>query len=177
MHPFLEKTERFVDKLIPYLIVALFFVVIVDVFFKETADKYHTLIYVVDLVVISFFVVDLAFKYNRVREIPRFLKLYWLDILAVFPFFIALRLFEELLLISEQSSLTLRNLFHAGVVVEEEVVRGSEFAKAARTSELIAKEGRLAFITKWFRPLRRLPRFFKAFSFYEHPEQRKTQYH
>lgn len=177
MKPFLAKTEFFVDKSIPYLIILLVVVVVIDIFFKTTAHNYHTELYVIDSVIIGFFVVDLIFKYNRVRDIPKFLKLYWLDILAVFPFLMMLRVFEEILLISEGSVTTLRNMFHAGLVLEEEVTAETKLTRIAKSSELIAKEGRISLFAKWFKPLRRMPRLLKAVSFYEHPRHRKTLYH
>lgn len=174
---FMRDVEVFVDKAIPYLIIVLFFIVILDVFYKDIAEHYHSTIVTADLIIISFFVADLAFKYNRVRNIPKFLRTYWIDLLAVFPFFLLLRLFEEVLLISERSALTLRNLFHAGIVLEEEVLLGEEAARIARTSEVIAKEGRVVAFSEKLGFLRRVPRLFKAFSFYEHPKQKKTLYH
>lgn len=136
MSKFSERLGWFVDKAIPYLIVVLFVIVIVDVFFTEQAKKYEIVIYVLDIIIITFFVIDLIFKYQRVRNIPRFLRLYWIDIIAVFPFFIVLRLFEEILLLSESSISTLRNLFHTGLILEEEVLAGEETIK---TAEMIAK--------------------------------------
>ncbi len=173
----LEKTEHFVDKAIPYLILVLFFIVIIDIFFRTVAETYHSVLFAFDSVIITFFVVDLAFKYNRVRNVPRFLRLYWLDILAVLPFLLLLRVFEEVLLISERSVSALRNLFHVGVVIEEEILAGQEAERLAKTSEVLAKEGRVGLISKWFQPLRRLPRLLKAISFFEHPSKRKILYH
>ena len=174
MGKFSEKLERFVDKAIPYLIIILLGIVIVDVFYHEVSLRYAKTIFILDAIIITIFVIDLIFKYQRVRNIPRFVRLYWIDILAVFPFFLLLRLFEEILLLSESSISALRNLFHAGLIFEEQVIVGEE---AARTAELLAKEGRVSLVVRWFRPLRRLPRLFKAFSFYEHPEHKKTLYH
>ena len=177
MTAFLEKLERFVDRVIPYLIVLLIGVVIIDVFFHDTSITYATPLFILDSVIVGFFVVDLIFKYRRVRNIPRFLRLYWLDIMAVLPFFLILRLFEEVLLLSETSTSVLRNLFHTGLILEEEAAAGSEASKIAKTSEILAKEGRLALLSDVLKPLRRIPRFLKAFSFYEHPKKKKTLYH
>ncbi|MBN2421519.1 hypothetical protein JXB27_04540 [Candidatus Woesearchaeota archaeon] len=174
---FWEKVEHFVDRAIPYLIIVLFFIVILDVFYKEIAEHYHNVLFTADSIIISFFVADLTFKYNRVRDISRFVRTYWIDIAAVFPFFLLLRLFEEILLISERSALTLRNLFHAGIVLEEGVVASEQAARIARTSEVLAKEGRLVVFSERLAFLRRVPRLLKAFSFYEHPSQKKTLYH
>ncbi len=177
MKPLFEKVQKIVDKAIPYLLVILISIVIIDVFYHETAMKYQTIIDVLDGIIIVFFIIDLIFKYIRVKNIPRFLRLYWLDILAVFPFFLLLRLFEEVLLVSERSAITLRNLFHAGLVLEEDVLVAEEAQKIARTSELLAKEGRIGLLSRFFKPLERTPRLFKAISFYEHPSKKKTEYH
>jgi len=170
----LDKIEVFVDKTIPYLIIVLLGIVIIDVFYHELSIRYANSLFTADSVIISFFAVDLIFKYQRVKNIPRFLRLYWIDIIAVFPFFLLLRLFEEILLLSERSITTLRSMFHAGLIFEEEVLVGGE---AARTLEIVAKESRLSKFTPWLKPLRRLPRLMKAFSFFEHPKQKKTLYH
>lgn len=167
-----EKPAKFVDKILPYLILVLLIIVVIDIFFQPIAIKYTVAILVIDVIIVAFFVADLVFKYLRVRNIPRFLRLYWLDILAVLPFFLLLRLFEELLLITEQSALTLRNLFHAGVILEEEAA----VQEAAQAAELLSKEGRIALLLERFAPLRRMPRLLKALSFYEHPSQKKTKY-
>ncbi|HME87318.1 MAG TPA: hypothetical protein VKE88_02805 [Candidatus Nanoarchaeia archaeon] len=174
MYKILEKIERFVDRIIPYLIILLLGILVIDIFYQETAEHYHTQIYAADVVIITFFFIDLAFKYNRVRDIPLFLRRYWLDILAVFPFFLFLRLFEEALLISERSALTLRNLLHAGLIVEEDLAAAQ---RAARASEVLAKEGRVVLFLEKIAPLRRMPRLFKAISFFEHPNKKKTLLH
>ena len=173
----LKKIELFVDKAIPYLLILLVGIVVIDIFFQEISQKYSTSILIIDSIVITFFAADLIFKYRRVRDIPRFLKLYWIDILAVLPFFLVLRLFEEVLLISENSISALRNIFHAGLILEEEVAVGGEAARVLRTSELIAKEGRVALAAEKLGYLERAPRLLKAFSFFEHPAHKKTLYH
>jgi hypothetical protein len=171
---FLSEAELFVDKIIPYLILVLFVIIILDVFFRDIANAYQTTIFVIDTAIVFIFLLDIIFKYRRVHNIPRFLRKYWLDVLAIFPFFLLMRMFEEFLLLSERSALTLRNLFHAGIVLEEEAIVGTE---AAKTAELIAQEGRIATFSERLAFLRRVPRLFKAFSFYEHPKQKKTLYH
>ena len=170
MNRSLEKIEVFVDKVIPYLIILLLGILIIDLFYQDTAEKYHTPLYAADIIIIGFFILDLAFKYNRVRDVPLFVRKYWLDILAVFPFFLLLRVFEESLLISERSALTLRNLLHAGLIVEEDI---SSAEKAAKVSEILAKEGRVALFAEKLAPLRRMPRLLKAFDFFEKPKKKR----
>lgn len=173
----LDRIELIVDKVIPYLIIVLLGVIITDVFFHDTSLKYASEFFWTDSIIIGVFVVDLIFKYRRVRSIPRFLRLYWLDILAVFPFFLILRVFEEALIVSETSVSALRNLFHAGLVLEEGASSAGDVAKVATASEVLAESGRLSLLSEILKPLDRIPRFLKAISFYEHPNQEKTLYH
>ena len=77
------------------MLVLLLGVIIVEFFFKDLAYHYHTLILIADYIVIATFVADLAFKYMRTRDIPTWARKYWLDILAVFPFFLLERFFED----------------------------------------------------------------------------------
>ena len=200
MNKILEKIELFVDRSIPYLIAVLIVIVMVDLFNKELAEAYHLQITIADYTIVGFFVVDLIFKYNRVRDIPKFIKMYWLDILAVFPFILALRLFTEPLLIYEEIVNAVKKFFHIGIVVEEvattttktasEIARIAEAERlakstelivqeerAAKAAELISKESRFARLEKLIRPVARVPRLFKAISFYEHPGKKKTLYH
>jgi hypothetical protein len=174
MNEFFKKVEHFVDKSIPYLLILLLVIVFVDIFYTDIAHKYEATILTIDIIIVCFFVVDLIFKYLRVQNIPKFLRTYWLDILAIFPFFLLLRVFEEVLLVSEASAATVRNLFHAGLVLEEDVLVTE---KVVKTSELIAKEGRVAVFLRSFAKLQRMPRLLKALSYFEHPKHRKTLYH
>ncbi len=169
----LEEVEYYIDRVIPYLIILIFGVIITDIFFKNVAQKYTTPLLVLDWVIVGVFVADLVFKYMRVRNIPRFLRLYWLDILAVFPFFLLLSVFEEFLLISESASLTLRNIFHAGLVLQEQAIGG---AGIAQSSELLVEEGsRFGELLDKISVFKRVPRLAKAFDFYEHPKKNKKK--
>jgi hypothetical protein len=207
MNKYLEKMELFVDKTIPYLLVLLVVLLLIEFFNIELAESYHTQIVFADYVIITFFVIDLIFKYNRVRDIPKFIKRYWLDILAVLPYVLILRLFTEPLLIYEQFVSGFNKLFHIGVVLEQTAVAKTveELAKIAeaerlakisetekitrafesiareeslaKTTELITKESRFTRLGRFIRPIARVPRLFKAISFYEHPRKKKTLYH
>ena len=69
-----HKLEHLVDKLIPYALLALLIVIIITFFFKDLAHTYEHQIEIVDIIVISLFVVDLGFKYIRVRKIKPFIQ-------------------------------------------------------------------------------------------------------
>jgi hypothetical protein len=174
--------EHLVDKLIPYLLIILLNIIIMELFFHEAAEKYHLLIVVADSFIITVFVADLIFKYLGVRDIPTFLKRYWIDILAVFPFFLLFRVFETLGLISESAETisATQKILHEGVEVEKEgaklVKEGAEIekevARGIQEAERMTKATRAQRITRFIRPLSRAPRFAKAMHFYEMPRRR-----
>ncbi len=161
MKKWLHKIEMLVDKAILPTIAVLLVIIVLELFFRETAEHYHTVISIADYIIIGIFVLDLVFKYLRVRQIPLFIRTYWLDILAVFPFILLFRVFEGVygLFAAAESLQTFGNLqsvFHEGLEVEKEVVKiaeevskvGKETAKIGETVKLgeaakIGKEGEL----------------------------------
>ena len=124
MKKWMHKIEVIVDKLIPYMLVILLIIIVLDLGFHEIAEHYHSYILIADYLVIGIFVLDLTFKYIRIRKIPLFLKTCWLDIIAVFPFFLVFRAFEGILgLFSKTFSegfSTAQSILHEGVEIEKE---------------------------------------------------------
>ncbi len=166
MHILLKKLEYFTDRIIPYLLVLLAAVLILEFFFKEAAQKYYSLISIADMIIIFFFALDLAYKFNRVRKLKLFLKKYWLDIIAVFPFFLVFRLAEEIFVLFRLSPelSESQKFFHIGL--ETEKLAKEEIA--LREIAELQKETRLA-RTQMFARYFRLPRLIKIFPFYEKP--------
>lgn len=172
MHPLFKKLEHFTDRVIPYLLSLLAIILIIEFFFKDVAFAYHNFITTADLIIILFFSVDLAFKFNRVRKIKLFLKKYWLDIIAVFPFFLIFRLVEEVFFLFRLSpELTEgQKFFHIGLETEklakeEKVLR--ELAELQKETELTR--------TRLFARFFRLPRLVKVFPFYEKPIKKEIK--
>ena len=97
MKIWLHKIEVIVDRSIPYNIIVLLFLIIGELFFYEQVQPYIKWINLTDNFVVGVFVIDLIFKYIRIRNIPKFFRKCWMDIIAVFPFFLLFRLFEEML--------------------------------------------------------------------------------
>ena len=91
MKPWLHKIEVIVDKLIPYLLIVLLFLIIGEIFYAEQVEPYSLFVSFVDNIVIVVFAFDLIFKYIRTKHFPEFLKKYWLEIIAVFPAFLFVR--------------------------------------------------------------------------------------
>ena len=97
--------EDLVDKSIPYLVALLLVVIIIEFGFPAYAEEHRALVDAADWFVIGMFTLDLVFKFNRIRDIPEFVKRYWLDILAVFPFYLMFRLVDEAIFITGASEL------------------------------------------------------------------------
>ncbi len=123
MNKWLKELEVIIDKIIPYLVLILLAIIIIDLFYTHTAEKYKFQIGLIDGFIILAFIIDLGFKYNRVRNIPNFVKKYWLEILAVFPFYLIFRLLETTVGFLELSGFIKQgqNIFHSGIEVEKEV--------------------------------------------------------
>ena len=173
MKKWFHKIEVLVDKSIPYMLVLLLGIIVVDLGFHEFAEHYHNYILFGDGLVIFIFVLDLIFKYNRIREIKNFLRSCWLDIIAVFPFFLFFRLLEGFagwfkLSIGEGFS-TAQSILHEGVELEK------EGAKLLEGVEKGAKTGRTTRFARFIRPIFRAPRFAKAIPFFKAPEKKKVK--
>ena len=131
------------------------------------------------------FVLDLIFKFNRVRKIKIFLKKYWLDILAVFPFFLLFRAVEELALLFrfEKELAEGQKIVHSGLevqkIINEEVIL-KELKSLEGGQKVISEIGestkfaRTEFIVRFLRPLQRIPRLFKIYPVYEKPIKKEV---
>ena len=172
MHPLLKKLEHLTDRIIPYLLALLAVVLIVEFFFKDIAFAYHNFITTADMIIVLFFSVDLAFKFNRVRKVKLFLKKYWLDIIAVFPFFLLFRLVEEIFFLFRLSPEISegQKFFHIGLETE----KLAKEERALRELAELQKETRLT-RTRLFARFFRLPRFVKIFPFYEKPIKKEIK--
>jgi len=80
-----------------------------------------------------------------------------LEIIAIFPAFLVLRLVEEFAIIVN---------LEESIVVSQEVIEVGE-----RT---LPRTSRIHYFSRFVRPLARFPRFLKAFSFYEKPADRQN---
>ena len=171
MHYLLKKLEHFTDRIIPYLLIILAVILILEFFFHDTADYYHEQIILADSIIIFFFTLDLAYKFNRVRNIKLFIRKYWLDIIAVFPFFLLFRVVEEVFLFFRIPELgDTQKFLHIGL--ETEKIAKEEMA-LKELAEL-QKETRFT-RTRMFTRFFRVPRFIKVFPFYEKPIKKEIK--
>ena len=97
MHIYLKKFETLTHKVIPYLLIILGIIIILDnpLWTIYSLHDYETAFIIFDSIVIFFFVSDLLFKWEKVRNAKIFIRLYWIDIIAVFPFYLAFRIYGE----------------------------------------------------------------------------------
>jgi hypothetical protein len=164
-----HKIEHLIDKLIPYAVFALLIVIIVTLFFKDLAHTYEQQIHIVDVSIISLFVVDLTFKFIRVRKVKTFVRKYWLDILAVFPFYLFMRAAEEAYLLFRLSDTIQESqtALHAGIGIKEVTAVEKETARIVREAEKLGKISRSKFAIKFIRPISRIPRLIKILPYFE----------
>lgn len=176
MKLWLHKIEIIVDKIIPVCLIVLLAIIVLELGFKTFVEQNHGIkivIDVLDFIIVFVFVLDLVFKYMRVRDIPKFLRKYWLEIIAVLPFFLMFRLFEFMFGVGEisESVRLAQSMAHEGLEMEKElpiaVQEGEKVLKAERSSKLL----------RYIKPLLRLPRFLKTIPsmihFYEAPFMHK----
>jgi len=158
MKHWMYKIEVTFDKLIPYSLVVLFILIIMEIFFPNFIEPYSTHVSIIDGIIIGIFVVDLLFKYDRARSIEKFFKTYWLQIISLFPAFIFVRIVEEFTIILN---------------LEESISFSQELVEVG--GKTIPKVSRTHYFGRFIQPLARFPRFFKAFSFYERPSAKNNK--
>jgi hypothetical protein len=174
-----HRLEKIVDKLIPFMLVLLLIVIVTEWWFHDLAEQYHTLLQALDFIVIGTFVLDLIFKWFRIRTVKRFVRKCWPDILAVFPFFLFFRFFEGTFGIFTkafgESVETAQAVLHEGVGIEKEGVKVAEVV--GKQSSKITRITRTQRFSRFIRPVLRAPRFVKAMSFFEEPHHKKHSLH
>jgi hypothetical protein len=176
MKPWLHKVEVLVDKSIPYLVLILLILIVLDLFYNEKVVDYENQILVLDYFIVIIFIIDLSFKYYRVRNAKTFLKKYWLDIIAILPFFLIFRLIEEIILLTRVSETLSQSqgLLHTGVEVGRIASGGQEEARVLKEIQEATKLERTAKIARIVRPVERAPRIWRMLHFYEKPYKTKN---
>tara|TARA_Y100000310_G_scaffold343667_1_gene452368 strand:+ start:1254 stop:1919 length:666 start_codon:yes stop_codon:yes gene_type:complete len=172
MKKWVHKVEYAIDWLIPWMILLLLIIIVIELFFHDFADTYHLYINILDYIVIGVFVGDLYFKYKRMKNIKKFLKSSWLDIIAVFPFFLIFRFVERFIILIELSKdlKQFQMLFHEGLELEKSGSKMiQESTRIIQEAEKAGKVSRVNKIIRFFRPIQRTPRLIKALPFFEQP--------
>ncbi len=147
-----SKFEIFIDGLIPLAIILLAVITVAELFFSKFVKPYFWIIDILDFWILTVFVMDLWFKFKHAKSIPNFLKHYWPYIIAVFPFFLVLRVLERFYQISASSA-------------SSSILIGRYIAGALG-------EARLAQLAELFRFINISARILRATYFYENPKVR-----
>ena len=131
-----SKLEIFIDRLIPYALILLVLLTITELFFSKFVKPYFWIIDILDFWVLTVFILDLWFKFEHAKNIPSFLKHYWPYIIAVFPFFLVLRVLERFYQISASSasSTILLGRYIAGALGEARLAQLSELFRFINVS-------------------------------------------
>ncbi len=134
MNKYLEKLEIITHKVIPYLLIILAIIIILDnpLWIIYETSNFETSFIVFDIIIIFFFSVDLIFKWFRVKNARIFIELYWIDIIAVLPFYLVFRIYREIsgLLKFGEGIETGQKLAHESMLLKE-----AELLKEARVFE------------------------------------------
>ena len=151
----LKWIENFTDSIIPFLLVLLGIMIILEnpLLTLVHLENYEPWITLIDYVIVAFFVIDLIFKWFKVKGILSFLKMYWLDIIAVFPFFLIFRLYirlSTLVRIGAEIREAQQVVHEAVLIREAHLIREAEIAKELR-------------LLKEMRPVLRVVRLFQRF--------------
>jgi|SRR3989344_3260388 len=135
MNKYLRMLESITHELIPYLLIGLAFVIIVDnpLWSLYNLHQFETTLFIFDAIVVFFFVTDLVFKWFKIKNATKFIKLYWIDLIAVFPFYLCFRLFSEisaLFRLGSEISETTQKIAHETILIRE-----TELLKEAKNIE------------------------------------------
>jgi len=158
------KIEYYIDKIIPYVLILLFILLVIDFGFHDFAKRNIIIMEFLHGFVVFIFVLDLFFKYLRIRKLKNFLKECWLDIIAVFPFYLFFRIFEEFYFFAAEELPRWQAVLHAERETQEFVAELEKTGKIRRFERFLR-------LRRFIRPLLRTPRLLKAMVFYEKPEK------
>ncbi|MBI4140940.1 hypothetical protein HY485_03835 [Candidatus Woesearchaeota archaeon] len=156
------SVEQLVDRVIPFLVILLALLILADM--TMDIHRFEPWVSYADWLVIGVFVADLIFKWRHVRKVTKFLRLYWLDIIAVFPFYLFFRAYVAIaeLVVAGERIKEAQEIAHEALLLREtKLLKEAEIfgkeARLAREAELAAKDVR--FVPRMIRLFQRLLRF------------------
>lgn len=172
-HPF-RLVETLIDRLVQIMIIALAIVIILDNPLWTLVDlgAYETEVFIFDSIIIAIFVFDLIFKWFHVRRLVPFIKNYWLEIIAVFPFYLGFRI---LIFVSEfaKAGEEAQRILHEFVFFQDtRILREARFVQEA---DAAIREARP--LTRFIRSASRIIRIFAARLEMVHKSMLKATYH
>ena len=161
----IRRIESAVDASIPYLLVALVLLTVIELFSPEIVEAHFNEIAFADNSIAIVFAADLLFKYSRSKNLPQFVKRNWIDILAVMPFYMMFRLLDEFLAASDLVNKGQQTI-PLVIDVEREAAKDMREIKEAK---LVSRSERML---REIRILSRFPRLAKAAHFFEKPDHK-----
>ena len=155
---FLQWFEHFTNMIIPYLVIAIAVVLILGNPWWVLYDlsQYGTALSIFDGVVVFFFVVELIYKWFKVRNVTKFIKLYWIEIIAVFPFYLLFRAYNQFTAVfqtGEEVTSAAQKLTHEAILLREaELIQEERLLREGELAREAGPIGRLIrFIQRMFR--------------------------
>ena len=173
----LSRFEHFTNRIIPYLLILLALVLLLDnpLWAVIPLHEYEPWISIFDWIIVFFFAVDLTFKWFHVKAFKPFVKLYWIDILAVFPFYLVFRVYREaatFFRVGEEATEVTQRAAHELLLLRESEV----FKEGRLTKEVeLLREERL--FARGIRLVQRLLRVLKARVYVTHHALMDSSYH
>ena len=174
MKPWLHRIEVVADKIIPYLVLILLALIVGEFTHYKLIEDNKDIVLMADYFIVAVFIIDLSFKYYRIKDYKKFIKKYWLDIIAVFPFFLIFRLVEELVIIFRVSSELgeSQKFLHTLIEITRISRETSEEQRVLREIQEASKLERTTVLARIIRIGERIPRILRVFHFYEKPYKR-----
>jgi len=157
MNEFWEKVEHYNSRLIPFALVALLGIIIVELFFHTENEQFNLFLEIVDYFVILIFIIDIIFLGIHSKNARFFFKHYWLDLIAVIPlglFFGAINRIYNIVLETERI-LVGQAILHESLETEKMVVKEAKVliksTKSLRVLRILLRVLRLATKTHLFK--------------------------
>ena len=146
-HP-LIWLEKFVDRTVPILLIILAVIVILENPFWSLVDLhvYKSQLFVFDTILVIFLAVDLTFKWFHIRNLKTFVRVYWLEIIAVFPFYLIFRLYVLSVEFARAGEQAQRTIHQAILAREAGLIKEAEFFQSAERA--LREEGTMARIVR-----------------------------
>lgn len=175
MKEWMEKCEHITEKLIPWMLLLLIIILVLELGFSDFVHAHHLETYLKwgDWLVVFVFCIDVIFKYLQIKPFKQFLIKSWLDILAVFPFVLFFRFIELFIGAMAASEIlkTIQSGLHTVVEVEKETVKVVQEVEKLSKMQRFQRVLRGARFTRFIRVFARVPRFAKAFLVYYDPKK------
>lgn len=141
MKKFFIKVNKVTDKIMPYALVLLIIVIILEFVVHIENHTVHLIVKIADYIIIGIFVIDLISIYFLSPNLKYFFKNSWLDILAVMPFGLFFRLGRSIVRIGQATERIAlgQGILHGILKSEKLVVFLARFEKFAKFFRFISK--------------------------------------